>query len=93
MQAAAIVCINYITKDETIDILGDAIRPIEGELAAILRAIRTNSDTARKSLIFTDSKEAVPKCQTHLTSNKTAQAVKRKSKELGAQYGIEVEIS
>lgn len=33
MQAAEIACVNYITKEETTDIIGDVMYHTEGELA------------------------------------------------------------
>lgn len=93
MQAAAIACVNNITQEETTDIIGDELYPTDRDPAAILRAMQTNTDTARKIRIFTDSKEVVTERQVHSITNKTVQGIQRKSKKLEPQYGIQVDVS
>lgn len=82
MQAAAPAFVNYITKDETTDIIGDATYPTEGELAAILRGIQTSNATATKFRLFTHSKETVGVRQTRSTTNTAARVIEKEIKEI-----------
>lgn len=74
--------VSYTAKDITHKI-GDAKYPTEGELAMILRAIPTNTDTVRKIQIYAENKETVAEFQTHWNTNKTARAI-QKTKKHGA---------
>lgn len=80
MQAAAIACINYALKKESI--IAEALYPSE--------ASQNNTTLAKGILIFTDSKETITECQIHSSTNRTAQAIQKKQNKLLTQLRIQV---
>lgn len=79
-QAAAISGISYVTKEERRYVIGAVIYPVEGNLAAILQALRNNPTPPKHTLIFTDSQETVTELQTLPFTTQRAQAIQKEFK-------------